>query len=582
MNPFAAPREQRIPSGPRNSNASRRGGGGRYHKRKAWLEILPEAPPLPPARTHGNPFGFSNVPADRAVPLAFDHPLKEELAEVKRVRESRRSYWLQVAEKLPDDMNNPGSYDYQRWKNEENTAEAKIEELAGLIALAERGITVERAKSPPVAVPFRDSARGGSDDGAVYVRSEVAPFPPALRSARKSTPRESYRSTERTRRISRASSHRAAPGARNSRPREPITQRKGKNYENRAQRVARNERSKARRQKSQPLPAGSVIWTDDARTHAVTKWMREMGAAVGMDRTVPDDPLYIGSPGSDARSHGDEDMNLGKGDVANITQVTGQVSPTCSNMYGVWSPEDELHFEEAEAQREAERREIASFLNAESHPENHPESHPKSQSEIKTEKMVTVACDQVKEPLPASTINTEISETAKETTAEEKSNDLLAALLADLDSRSLSPSSEPQPPAKPPPTLETVQLPLPNPPSTLDRDQAVADAVWKAFQTRKAQKAAAAAAATAEVLTKDASDWVDINKVAPIEVMDLQDIPDVRSDPEDIVKKEDSEQIRCVDIAAPAPLLGRVLYAGNLSFEADEEQLRHAFRNFQV
>ncbi|MCJ1378208.1 hypothetical protein MMC17_001304 [Xylographa soralifera] len=253
MNPLAGPQGQNVPSGPRQPDVLRRGGGGNYRKRKAWLEILPDAPPLP-TRTHGNPFGFSNVPADHAIPLAFDHPLKEELAEVKRVRESRRSYWLQIAEELPDDMNNPGSYDHQMWKNEESLAEAKIEELAGLIALAERGITVERTGSPPVAIPVRDSARRGSDEGALNIdRNKRASSPPAIRSARESNPRGSHRGTLSTRGKKRAS------GAPHILSRQPDIRSKGKRKNRtRAQsatrmaRMERMERSEAQQRNPHP------------------------------------------------------------------------------------------------------------------------------------------------------------------------------------------------------------------------------------------------------------------------------------------------------------------------------------------
>ena len=567
MSPFAGTQGQHVPSGPRQPGASRRGGGGdRYHKRKAWLEILPDAL-SPPTRTHGNPFGFSNVPADRSIPLAFDHPLKEELAEVKRVRESRRVYWLQVAEALPDDMNNPGSYDHQRWKNEEASAEAKIEELAGLIALAERGITVERVGSPPVVVPVRDSAPRGIDEGAFHTRrNERASSPPPLRSARESNPRGRHTYTVSTREKERALPQRAAPGPRNNWPREPITQwkelRKG---ETGVQRKARRIRSKARLEKPQPPPAGPVIWTDNAKSNAVTKWMSAMGAAIGTDRTVRDIPLYIGGTGSGARSLGDDEINRSEGDVANYSQMNGRLSPIRCAIQGVWSPEDELHFEEAEAEREAERMKLARVLNAEFH------------RQVTTEKMASITSDQIKRRLSPSMIKVETSEPAEVETAEEECKDLLAGLLAELDSRTLSPSPKPQPLEQPPPAQEMVHSPLPDPPPVHDLDQAIAGAVWKALQARKAHKAAAA-----EAQDKETSEWMDIDKVAPMEVMDLQDAPDAGLDEEVIVKTEDSGQARWLDFTARSPLSGRVLYIGNLSFEADEEQLRDAFCNFQV
>ncbi|MCJ1438768.1 hypothetical protein MMC27_008158 [Xylographa pallens] len=568
MDPSAGPQGQYVPCGPRHPGAPRRSGagGGEHRKRKAWLEILPDAP-SPPARTHGNPFGFSNVPADRAIPLAVDHPLKEELAEVKRVRESRRIYWLQLAEELPDDMNNPGSYDYHRWKKEENAAEAKIEELAGLIALAERGITIERAGSLPVVIPVQDNARKEIEEGVSNIRkNELAPSPPAIRSAYESNPRGSYRGTVSTREKERASSQRAAPGARDNWSRQPTAwQKRKRKGETHAQRAARREQSKARLQHSQPPPRGSVTWTDNAKSEAVNKWMSDMGAAISVDRTIPNIPLYIGSTGSGICALGDDELNRSDRGVANHSQHSRRLSLTCYGRQDVWSPEDEVQFEEAETEREDERLELAAALNAESH------------RTLTTEKTELIASDQFEQPLPASVIKTERSEPTNEEIAEKKSKDLLAALMAELDSRSLSPSPEPQPLGQSPPALELARSPLLNLPLVLDRDQAVADAVWKALQARKAQKAAAAA----ELQNKDASDWMDIDKVAPIEVIDLQDVPDVGSDEEEIEKGEDSEQARRV-FTAPAPLSGRVLYVGNLSFEADEAQLRDIFRDFQV
>ncbi|MCJ1378207.1 hypothetical protein MMC17_001303 [Xylographa soralifera] len=296
-----------------------------------------------------------------------------------------------------------------------------------------------------------------------------------------------------------------------------------------------------------------------------------MGAAVSIDRTKPDIPLYIGSTGSGTCSLGDEEMNRSDGDVANQSQMSGRLSQTFYGIQGAWSHEDELHFEEAEAEREAERIELAAVLNAESH------------REVTTEKVASITSDQVEQSLPASTIKIERGEPIKlAATAEEKSKDVFAALMAELDSRSLSPSPEPPPLEQFPPALELVQPPLPNPPPVRDRDQAVAGAVWKALQARKAQRAAAAAAAAAaaELQNKDTSDWMDIDKAAPIEVMDLHDVPDIESDEEETGTREDSGQRRCVK--APTPLTGRVLYVGNLSFEADEQQLEDAFCNFQV
>ncbi|MCJ1283711.1 hypothetical protein MMC26_003042 [Xylographa opegraphella] len=569
MKPPEGPRRTYMPSGPRQLDASRRGGGGGgYRKRKAWLEILPDAPsPPPPARTHGNPFGCSNVPADRAIPLAFDHPLKEELAEVKRVRECRRKYWVQVAAELPDDMNNPGSYDYQRWKNEESMAEAKIEKLAGMIALAERGITVERDESPPVIHPVGDSARRGSDEGAL--RNDRASSHPAVRSACGSHPRGDHRGTLSTRVRERAISQQCASATKNHMLREPITRWKRRKSDSNGQRTARSERSKPRLQKPQLPPADSVIWTDSKKSDAVTQWMRDMGAAGCEDQTVPDTALNIGSTDADVRSRCDHEMNQSDGGVANNSHMRGRLIPIRSGMQCVWSPEDELHFQEAEGEREAERIELASALNAE------------SQRRVTTGKLGSVDSEQVKEFLPAPVIKTERSQMSEVETAENKSKDILAALLTKLDSQALLPSPGLELLKESPSALELVQSPLPNPPPVFDRDQAVAGAVWKALQARKAQKVIEAVA-SAESQNKDPSGWMHIDQAAPTEVMNLQDVPDVGSNDEEIVKQENAGQAQRVDCPAPAPLAGRVLYAGNLSFEADQEQLRDAFCDFQV
>ncbi|MCJ1389281.1 hypothetical protein MMC18_002137 [Xylographa bjoerkii] len=571
MDPRTGRPEQGVPSGPRHQGKFHRGGShrGGYRKRKAWLEILP-VPPPPPTRTHGNPFAFSNVSVDRAIPLPFDHPLKEELAEVKRVREHRRRYWLQLAEELPDDMNNPGSYDYQRWKKEEGLAEAKIEELAGLIALAERGIIVERAESLPVITSVTESAKRGNYGAALSTRrNERVSFPPAIQSARKSISRGNQRGTLSTRKEEERASSQRAPDAPDICPRQSTFGSRGKRkIETRVRREQGKQRSNARRRRnSHPRPAGSVIWTDDAKSEAVTKWMRDMGAAADADQTSPDIPLFIGSTGSSICAVGEDGTNWSDEMAANNPQRHRRLSPHYHSAQATWTPEDELHFEEAEAERETERFELAALLNAKSH------------HTFTAEKAVSVNSDLVEQPLADSVIKIERSEPAKLETEEKKSTDLLAAIMADLESWSPSPSPRSQSPELLPPPPELVQQPLLNAPPLRDRDQELAGAVWKALQARKAQQTAAA---TTEVENKDTSDWMDIDKVAPIEVMNLQDVPDTAPGEEEIAKMEDSGYERYDDFAAPVPLSGRVLYVGNLSFEADEEQLRNAFYNFQV
>ncbi|MCJ1402481.1 hypothetical protein MMC11_005701 [Xylographa trunciseda] len=566
MNPPRGPRKGRVPSGPRYPDPLHRGGGSdRYWKRKGWLEALP-LPAPPPTRTHGNPFGFSNVPADRKVPLPFDHPLKEELAEVKRVRESRRVYWAQMSVDLPDDMDNPGSYDYQRWKEEERVAEAKIEELAGLIALAERGIMVERAGSPPVAVPVKDSGRSGNDEGCKGIMGDArVTNPQAVRLIRDNVLGGNGGVTSSTRTVGRAASQQTSNkfGTRDTQSRNWHNKPK----ETSGRRQARRLRSEARKRHSLSQLSGSVNWTDDTKSQAVTKWMSDIGAAADPDETRPKALLSIGSPGSSCRTRGEDEMNWSDGVAATIPLRDRQLSPRDHATQVTWSREDELHFEEAEAEREAERLELAALLNADSH------------RKVSVETAILVANDQVEEPLPTPLIRTERSEPAKLEIAEKKSTDLLAAIMADLDRWSPSPSPETQPRVQSPLAVESVQSRLQNPLPVRDRDQALAGAVWKALQARKAQKKAAAAL---EIQNEETSEWMDIDKVAPIEVMDLQDIPDIVSGEEEIETMEETERERCYVLSAPVSLSGRVLYVGNLSFEADEEQLRDAFYNFQV
>ena len=301
-------------------------------RQKPSLEIL-----QPPC-THGNSFGFMNVQPDRLISLADDHPLKEELAEVKRERELRKLYWAGLAQRIPEEMESAGSYDYQRWKEEEKLADAKIEELAGLIALAKRGIPVLREDPEPKVQVLRPTQSQPVSQGLQrpgMKRKKVRRRRGNGRRCYSDDDRDQNETGERGNRVGSKNRYRGA--------RAPET----------------------------------VVWTDKAKSEAVAKWMRDMGAKFDEEEECPQAPFFISSDGKSISSFSDDNMDSdksaylqqnGDGDTIHGGNFSHQIIPkqppwVDTHSQAAWTWEEEADFEEAETLREAERLELAMRMN---------------------------------------------------------------------------------------------------------------------------------------------------------------------------------------------------------------------------
>ncbi|MCJ1478508.1 hypothetical protein MMC13_007188 [Lambiella insularis] len=481
-----------APSGPRRGARHRgqRGAVPRRGSSKPWLELVPSRPP---PRTHGNPFGFSNVPANRHIPLPFEHPLKEELAEVKRIRDARRLYWAEMAVLLPQDMDNPGSYDYQRQQEEERAAEKKIAELAGLIALAERGIAITIGPHQVVAEtdPHADSYRerepqtGGR---GIHGRSRYS--------------RDGHRIQHSL------NSNEADLGVRcraSGDTREPET----------------------------------MLWTDVATSQAVTKWMHEMGVACEESESRLHVPLFIGSSGRSIRASSDDEigstpsgenprgephslfMPLGAAHVPNRRkQLSSAEHITPGDKSTTWTLEEELSFEEAEAEREAERTGLGNQL-----------------SQLQRAGAVVlhpnVASDHIHHDNCRKLGNFE--------TEEEKSDRLLSSVLAELDRE----------PKRPPP-VDKLKVFIqsqgsPRPAAEISgKDQAMAAEILRRLTAKRALAAISRKSQQVhigEVRTQgmghskvqDAQyhgKWIHIDEADPVETVDMQELAEESDDEE--------------------------------------------------
>lgn len=461
MNPPSAPRHRGY----------QRGKAWRKGSHKPWLELMPTRP-LP--RTHGNPFGFMNVPADRPLPLPFDHPLKEELAEVKRVRDSRRIYWAEMAVLLPQDMDNRSSYDYQRQRTEEAAAETKVEELAGLIALAERGFAVTRASSQPTAQPILQSETWERE-------REVS---------RRGQERHSQRVPHSNQTWHNSNSEQASSRIRQR----ALDGRGSKMWETHASK--------------------SVLCTDEAKSQAVNKWMNELGMSREEDKREHDVPMFIGDNGG--RSICALSDN-GTGSAPSDTSLTresnnprtrgaaknparGKQLSHAENVAQldnpiVWTLEEELLFEEAEAENEAERLELGTLV---------------SQAQERPPAVVLQPSNTKDHVELATSIENE----------DERSSRLLGGVLAELDREPEGPSLivEPRVQSQGPPLTKIAE-----------KDRALAAEVLKRLKAKRALAAAkitrpASGSPTKTHESEQNSVWTHIDEADPVQTIDMQDV----------------------------------------------------------
>ena len=256
-----------------------------------------------------------------------------EMAELKAVREKRRLYWAGLSEQIGEEWDNPTSYNRQRWKTEEGLADKKFRELAGQIALAERGIV------EPDRPPDRENSQATHSSGAHVQDSSI--------------PRVSNRFGRRAGRITK------------SRPLGMQTEFNS---------ISDSTSSRQESNRYGP-PQGAVRYADKRQTDAVSKWMDNIG--MGFDPAEPKpppSPIYVGS--SDDSIHVDSDNEMCFGDVEALAlsedrfdsshgrgesgcKEKGVCDDMCRGDQSLWSVDDEAIFEEAEAQREAQRMEMA-------------------------------------------------------------------------------------------------------------------------------------------------------------------------------------------------------------------------------
>lgn len=661
---------------------------------KPWLEVLE------PPRSHSNPFGFAGMSNDHPLPLPSDHPLKEELAEVRHQMESRELYWAGLTQRIPEEMENLGSYDHQRWKEERKLADAKIEQLVTLIALAERGIPITRESSPSVGQAalvqppsqLTPSDRGGNEAEAAERRNQPRP--------KKGVRRQRQEQYSQPQKGARAGDHRS--------PHRSIRQ------------------------------EGTMVWTEATRSEAFSKWMNELKPGFE-DEDRPEVPLFISEDDRSIQFLNDDDIGSSDGILnapspatcgANVGGEAQQPSARVgTNMLDVWPARYEADFQEAEAERETQRYYMAFVMGIEKlgayaaiQPQPVAEeaaSHdprlrrnpkkplakllaPEIQISSKliglaqevpcNEELVGIPVKYSKGTesqrsqqthIPQSVEEIPIIQSVEVRAAEAVTNDaeaqkrdeLLAALLEELSNSSWSsgPEDDWEPLRRPkaetelalevdsakPEAIELPEqaseekkqpsllsaLPVPEvepalPPIVFPFDERkmriMAAMAFAGIQAKKRQMAAspqssihpndglvASIPASGDDLKVDedaprikdvrttqedsgtyeisverrrrhprpiAADYMDIDIIKPIEVINMQDVLESRSENGESIEADiqhddvsmESKQTEESGEKAPVPLIGRVLYVGNLSFEATEEDLQCLFDSYQV
>jgi hypothetical protein len=73
-------------------------------------------------------------------PLPPDHPLREEVHQLKNVRWKRRLEWVRLARRLGPDWELPGCQDRLQFRHEEEKGDERLCDLAVMVALEERGL----------------------------------------------------------------------------------------------------------------------------------------------------------------------------------------------------------------------------------------------------------------------------------------------------------------------------------------------------------------------------------------------------------------------------------------------------------
>ena len=202
-------------------------------------------------------------------PLPSSHPLKVEMEELKATREKRRLYWAGLAENLGEDWENSASYDRQTWEREEKLADAKFADLAGQIALTERGFptnlvtnAVVEANVPNSLTAYQTLQKAGNVESSGK-RQGGGPRRRRNR-GRQSSAADVFSSTKN-----------AVRGSKDLRARSRTSTRQG-----------------------------PVTWTQKNRTEAIEKWMED----AGMPAVCSDEASDALSIGYDNESNDDTSM----------------------------------------------------------------------------------------------------------------------------------------------------------------------------------------------------------------------------------------------------------------------------------
>ncbi len=101
------------------------------------------SPSRPQGASYAHPRGVPSLHGHPRAALPANHPLMEEMAELKATRKKKQLYWAGLIPHLGEEWENPASVDRQQWELEESLADDKFAELAGQIKMAELGMPVE-------------------------------------------------------------------------------------------------------------------------------------------------------------------------------------------------------------------------------------------------------------------------------------------------------------------------------------------------------------------------------------------------------------------------------------------------------
>lgn len=275
----------------------------------------------------------------------------------------RNIYWTGMEQDIPDEMANPGSYDFQMRRNEMQEYDDKINDILQRIELAEQGIA---PAGPPVTVSFR-SPRLSQQPGAEpsYGRSAMDP---GQRRQDKNQNRKRNRKEQRV--VLKSGPERETSNLYPTRhSSQPISA----------------------RQSSSTIverPVRGILWTPDAQAAAVDNFNRQMqpdGRDASPEPESPRaySPLFFGSdddlppPFSPVKFGGAPESDHGDIGMSRLAEPSGPIGSLVLRQEGqvesrrlttLKQQEEallEVLFLKAEAEREQQRNDEAAFYEAE-------------------------------------------------------------------------------------------------------------------------------------------------------------------------------------------------------------------------